>query len=321
MNKFSKILSYVAKFVLAIFITALTTALLDFQGQKRLLYAERSYDSLNSSIMEMLPSAAKAHNAFLTDTETNNDDIEKIKDLEEFIETKTKIDSEKESANEKIITAFAYSNSENSKSVNKSSSINNTDRNRILNRKVIVSDQLGELYSKPVKIKTPEINTRSISIPSEFAFKIKEKHSILINSLGATNYKLDERTIKNIISASISIAINNIDLDEKDMLALKKGMADIEKNVGFLGMDLQEIRNISTKVKLLQNLEQKANRIGMELGAEFECNFHKPEFDINENLEIKGMKQTYECHPEIAEKVMKRIKLLPEWRKLTSRNR
>lgn len=310
MNKFSKIFSLLSKFIFAIGLTALITILLDVQGQKRLLFAERSYDSLNSTILSMLPTSSEENTDFDFDTKTSNADSKNTEELDVIIDVKSINNSEDFKEREVI----SHTSSENPK-------LSDIYQNEIIVDQKTIKEQVGDLYSKPIKIETPIVIKENLTTPPKFAFRIKEKHSVLIKSLSGANFKMNEETFKNLISTSISIAINNIELDEKDMRALKSGMADIEKNIAFLDMNLQDIRNMTAIVGILQSLEHKANRIGMELGALKVCNFHKPEFDINSNLEIISMKQTFECHPDIAAKIMKRIKLLPEWKKLSLKSR
>jgi len=60
---------------------------------------------------------------------------------------------------------------------------------------------------------------------------------------------------------------------------------------------------------------------GLENGRIENRRVNGMKFDINENLEIRGMKQSFDCHPDIAKKLMQRVKKLPEWKKLTIKNR
>ncbi len=287
-----KILIILANLIGTGIITFCIVFVLNSQGEKRRIFASNSLDRLKNSVLSLLPDEPVP---FVEDTGSDKNSLT----IEEETSSIKEVESKKvaASAENKASTTSFTQRPEESKSA-KVLKYNKPDKVRELSIITVESPYIGR---KLLENKEIDSEARRKPYKTEIDFNIKN---------------IDE-----LISKSITLAINEFDVDEDIMLLLSDQLKNAEKYFDIEDIDIEEITYKTKRVALLSKLQEKALDLGRKMGAEKECNYHKPVFAINERLEITGIYPNYDCHPELADKIIAAVKKLPEYKKLVKRKR
>ncbi|MFC1557630.1 hypothetical protein ACFL5L_06570, partial [candidate division KSB1 bacterium] len=84
-------------------------------------------------------------------------------------------------------------------------------------------------------------------------------------------------------------------------------------------LNMSSLMDYSHRIAQFTVLEKKMNQIVMELGESPEDVCYIPQLELNKKLEIIDYHFSEECQPELARRIMAKIKELPEWRRLVKK--
>jgi len=133
------------------------------------------------------------------------------------------------------------------------------------------------------------------------------------------NIEIDMKSLDGLISQALELSINDIRIKEDQLNIFVRTLKNAEMHFDIDDLNIEDITDFTRRIVLYTRLKERMKKIGIEMGAEPGCGYHIPKLEINDKLEITGYYQALDCHPELVEKIMARVKELPEWKKLVKK--
>ncbi|MFC1555905.1 hypothetical protein ACFL67_02370 [candidate division KSB1 bacterium] len=126
----------------------------------------------------------------------------------------------------------------------------------------------------------------------------------------------------NLFLFSLETLFNNLSMSDSSFKTIELLLSD-ENAMNQLKINAKntdELKAFTDRISSFIALKVKMEQIAKSLGAEEDCGYHVPQLKLNQDFEITGYYQAYDCHPELVEDIMQKIKILPEWKRLVAEN-
>ncbi len=284
MSNFQKAALLLLKITGSAVITIGIIAFLQTRGERRQDLAENTFDSLKSSILSIFPD---------TDGTDVSSAVAAFSDTESNISEDTSPGLRGGADTHRKVTPMTSEDLKPAKP------------------EFISEDKEELMKSKGLRKIIPEEFPES-RIIEDYENEKKESQIMIKGDMN-----IDHETLGELISQSLTIALNEVKIPRAELKAMESKLANAEKFIDLKNLNFEKITAITARVGIFVALERKIKRIGIRLGGDESNNYYKPNIEINDDLEISKITPRDDCPDDIADEMIERIKRLPEYKKLS----